>query len=48
MHDEKNHVDPCPHIGHSVGWTVMTETTVIVVAEKMSYVGEFVSIATVI
>ena len=26
LDDEKTHVDPCPHNGHSVGWTVMTET----------------------
>ena len=30
LDDEKTHVDPCPHNGHSVGWTVMTETIVIV------------------
>ena len=29
LDDEKTHVDPCPHNGHSVGWTVMTETIVI-------------------
>ena len=27
---KKTHVDPCPHNGHSVGWTVMTETIVLV------------------
>ena len=30
--DEKTHVDPCPHNGHSVGWTVMTETSVLIQA----------------
>ena len=30
LDDEKTHVDPCPHNGHSVGWTVMTETIVLV------------------
>ena len=29
LDDEKTHVDPCPHKGHSVGWTVMTETIVV-------------------
>ena len=29
LDDEKTHVDPCPHNGHSVGWTVMKETIVI-------------------
>ena len=29
LDDEKTHVDQCPHIGHSVGWTVMTDTIVI-------------------
>ena len=29
LDDVKTHVDPCPHNGHSVGWTVMTETIVI-------------------
>ena len=29
LDDEKTHVDPCPHNGHSVGWTVMTETIVV-------------------
>ena len=29
LDDEKTHVDPCPHNGHSVGWTVMTETIVL-------------------
>ena len=23
LDDEKTHVDPCPHNGHSVGWTVI-------------------------
>ena len=32
LDDEKTHVDPCPHNGHSVGWTVMTETIVLVLA----------------
>ena len=31
LDDEKTHVDPCPHNGHSVGWTVMTETIVLTV-----------------
>ena len=31
LDDEKTHVDPCPHNGHSVGWTVMTETIVLVI-----------------
>ena len=35
LDDEKTHVDPCPHNGHSVGWTVMTET--IVIRVNMSY-----------
>ena len=30
MDDEKTDVDLCPHNGHSVGWTVMKETIVIV------------------
>ena len=29
LDDEKTYVDPCPHNGHSVGWTVMKETIVI-------------------
>ena len=29
LDDEKTHVDPCPNNGHSVGWTVMTETIVL-------------------
>ena len=29
LDDEKTRVDPCPHNGHSVGWTVMTETIVL-------------------
>ena len=31
LDDEKTHVDPCPHNGHSVVWTVMTETIVITI-----------------
>ena len=30
LDDETTHVDPCPHNGHSVGWTVMKETIAIV------------------
>ena len=30
LDDEKIHVDPCPHNGHSVGWTLMIETIVLV------------------
>ena len=29
LDDEKTHVDPCPHNGHSVGWTAMAETIVL-------------------
>ena len=32
LDDEKTHVDLCPHNGHSVGWTIVTET--IVIADK--------------
>ncbi len=33
LDDEKTHVDPCPQIGHSVGWTVMTETIALIPSE---------------
>ena len=33
LDDEKTHVDPCPHNGHSVGWTVMTETIALIPSE---------------
>ena len=36
MDDEKTDVDLCPHNGHSVGWTVMTETIVLVKARLCS------------
>jgi hypothetical protein len=29
LDDEKTHVDPCLHNGHSMGWTVMTDTIVL-------------------
>ena len=29
LNNEKTHVDQCPHNGHSVGWTVMSETIVL-------------------
>ena len=37
LDDEKTHVDPCPHNGHSVGWTVMTKTIVVSIPQSFFF-----------